>query len=124
MPSRVRAHRWLSEARGYAIVSGLFIPAGDSKGGFLAKRTSNSAEDQQAAKVKRPARTAVREYVPIEDDPTVAGNGPEGAFDAPAQESAKPSMRSNRIITPSWKRARGQGRRWRIFCRRFAADAA
>src|SRR5467141_3723443 len=93
MPSRVRAHRWLSEARGYAIVTGLFIPAGDSKGGFLAKRTSNSAEDQQAAKVKRPARTAVREYVPIEDDPTVAGNGPEGASDAPAQESAKPSMR-------------------------------
>src|SRR6267378_3360078 len=93
MPSRVRAHRWLSEARGYAIVTGLFIPAGDSKGGFLAKRTSNSAEDQQAAKVKRPARTAVREYVPIEDDPTVAGNGPEAASDAPAQESAKPSMR-------------------------------
>src|SRR5467141_3504794 len=93
MPSRVRAHRWLSEARGYAIVTGLFIPAGDSKGGFLAKRTSNSAEDQQAAKVKRPARTAVREYVPIEDDPTVAGNGPEAASDAATTELAKPSMR-------------------------------
>ena len=64
---------------GYAIVIGLFISAGENKGGFLAKRTSNSAEGHQAAKVKRPARAAVREYVPIEDDPTVSGSAPEGA---------------------------------------------
>jgi hypothetical protein len=106
-----------------------------------------------AAKAKRMAKTAVREYVPFEDDPTAAGGAPEGAADASAQESPKPSMRevfgpggflekcmvagfdratvssdyeyrpAQLEITLLWKQARGRGRRWRTFCRQFAADA-
>jgi len=78
---------------GYAIVTGLFISAGESKGGFLAKRISNSAGESPVARINRAAKTAQREYVPLEDDPTAAGNAPEDAADAPANESAKPSMR-------------------------------
>src|SRR6266446_9581630 len=81
-----------STGEGYAIVTGLFISAGESKGGFLGKRISNSEGESQGANVKRAAKTAQREYVPIEDDPTVAGNFPEGAADAAVNESAKPSM--------------------------------
>jgi len=47
--------------------------SGESKGGFLAKRASNSAGDTLGAKVKRAAKSAEREYVPIEDDLTAAG---------------------------------------------------
>jgi len=65
---------------------------GESKGGFLAKRVSNSAGEAPGTNVGRAARTARREYVPFEDDPTVAGSAPEGAADAPVSESAKPSM--------------------------------
>src|SRR6267143_391104 len=36
--------------------------------------------------------TAERGHVPIEDDPTAAGSAPEGAAEAAAKESAKPSM--------------------------------
>ncbi|HYT21462.1 MAG TPA: ATP-dependent DNA helicase [Candidatus Polarisedimenticolia bacterium] len=63
---------------------------GESKGGFLAKRVSNSAGEAPGTNVGRAARTARREYVPFEDDPT--GSAPEGAADAPVSESAKPSM--------------------------------
>src|SRR6266853_3502906 len=81
-----------STREGYAIVTALFIWTGESKGGFLAKRVSNSAGEAPGTKVGRAARTAQREYVPIEDDPTVPGSAPQGAADAPVSESAKPSM--------------------------------
>src|SRR5216684_2108276 len=81
-----------AEGRGYVIVTGLSNSSGESKGGFLAKRASNSAGDTLGAKVKRAANSAERDYVPIEDDPTAAGGAPEGAADAAASESAKPSM--------------------------------
>src|SRR5438552_18930181 len=77
---------------GYAIVTGPFISADESKGGFLSKRVSNSAGESPVARVNRAAKTAQREYVPIEDDPTVAGNAPDGAAAAPTNESVKPSM--------------------------------
>src|SRR5437016_9929136 len=44
------------------------------------------------AKVNRTVKTAQRRYVPIEDDPTVAGSAPEGAAEAPVNGPAKPSM--------------------------------
>src|SRR5258708_4011204 len=50
------------------------------------------------AKVKRAAKSAERDYVPIEDDPTAAGSAPEGAADASAEESPKPSM--NEVFGP------------------------
>src|SRR5207302_3904533 len=75
------------------IVTGPFISADESKGGFLAKRVSNSAGESPVARINRAAKTAQREYVPLEDDPTAAGNAPEDAADALANESAKPSMR-------------------------------
>src|SRR5271168_2610831 len=76
----------------YVIVAGRSLWCGESKGGFLAKRASNSAGDTPGAKVKRAAKAAEREYVPIEDDPTAAGSAPEGAADAPADGAAKPAM--------------------------------
>src|SRR5260370_40344056 len=67
--------------------------AAESEGGFLAGRTSNSGLNATNKKIKQTARAVEREYVPIEDDPTVGRNAPEGAADAPANDSAKPSMR-------------------------------
>src|ERR1700682_3558242 len=98
MSSGLRAGRRRSEGRGYVIVTGLSNSSGESKGGFLAKRASNSAGDTLGAKVKRAAKSAEREYVPIEDDPTAAGSAPEGAADTAASESAKPSM--NEVFGP------------------------
>src|SRR6266702_6192915 len=65
----------------------------ESKGGILGKRASNSAGEAPGAKVKRAAGNAQREYVRMEDDPTVAGSAPEGAADGTANGSEKPSMR-------------------------------
>jgi len=98
MSSGLRAGRRRSEGRGYVIVTGLSNSSGESKGGFLAKRASNSAGDTVGAKVKRAAKSAERDYVPIEDDPTAARSAPEGAADTAASESAKPSM--NEVFGP------------------------
>src|ERR1700704_2612778 len=92
MPSRRHASRRRSGGKGYVIVTGLSDSSGESKGGFLAKRASNSAGDSPGTKVKRAARAAEREYVPLEDDPTAARSAPEDGGDAPANEPAKPSM--------------------------------
>src|ERR1700737_827986 len=92
MSSRWEAESCRSEGKGYVIVTAHSDSSDEGKGGFLAKRASNSAADSSGTKVKRAAKTAEREYVPIEDDPTVGGSAPEGAGDAPADESPKPSM--------------------------------
>ena len=65
----------------------------EREGGFLSKRATNSEGDSATAKVRRAAKVVEREYVPLEDDPTVAASAPEGAADAPTTESNKPSMR-------------------------------
>src|ERR1700674_935729 len=92
MSSGLRAGRRRSEGKGYVIVTDLSVLISESKGGFLAKRASNSAVDSVGVKIKRAAKTADRGYVPFEDDPTAAGSAPEDAAEAAAKESAKPSM--------------------------------
>src|SRR5689334_13489910 len=62
------------------------------EGGFLAKRPSNSAGEPTEVKAKRGGKAVLREYVPIEDDPTAAESAPEDASNGNATESAKPSM--------------------------------
>jgi ATP-dependent DNA helicase DinG len=66
--------------------------AGESKGGFLAKRTSNSGLNAASGKLKLTVRAGEREYVPIEDDPTVGGNASDAAGEAIPTGPAKPSM--------------------------------
>src|SRR3989441_3738277 len=87
MRSRVGV-RSRSNRKGYAIVTGPHVLQEGNEGGFLAKHVSNSAGDPPVTKLKRTAKTAQREYVRLEDDPTVAA----GAAEAAAKESAKPSM--------------------------------
>src|SRR5258706_798495 len=82
-----------TERGGYVIVTGLSVSMREREGGFLAKRATHSAGDSAAAKLRRTAKAAEREYVPLEDDPTAAGSAPERSTDAPATESKKPSMR-------------------------------
>src|SRR3989441_4200512 len=87
MRSRVGV-RSRSNRKGYAIVTGPHVLQEGNEGGFLAKHVSNSAGDPPVTKLKRAAKTAQREYVRLEDDPTVAA----GAANKPTAESAKPSM--------------------------------
>src|SRR5258708_32156147 len=82
-----------TERGGYVIVTGLSVSMREREGGFLAKRTTNSAGDSTPAKAKRTAKAVEREYVPLEDDPPAAGSAPEGSADATTTELKKPSMR-------------------------------
>src|SRR2546425_7885143 len=91
MRSRVGV-RSRSNRKGYAIVTGPHVFQEGNEGGFLAKRAPNSAGDPPVTKLKRAAKTAQREYVPLEDDPTVDRSALEGAANKPTAESAKPSM--------------------------------
>ena len=59
---------------------------------FLAKRAANSAADSPGVKVKRRNKAEEREFVQIEDDPTVGGSAPEGAIEVAPDGAAKPSM--------------------------------
>src|SRR2546425_4870196 len=87
MRSRVGV-RSRSNRKGYAIVTGPHVFQEGNEGGFLAKHVSNSAGDPPVTRLKRAAKTAQREYVRLEDDPTVAA----GAANKPTAESARPSM--------------------------------
>ena len=78
--------------KGYVIVTDLAISMRKKEGGFLAKRTTNLTGDVPGAKAKRTAKPAEREYVPLEDDPTVTEDAPENAPGAPSEDVAKPSM--------------------------------
>jgi len=81
-----------SGGKGYVIVTALPVSWSESEGGFLTKHASNSAGDFPGAKVKRGAKTAPREYVPMGDDPTVSESPPDGAAEGSNVGPAKPSM--------------------------------
>src|SRR5882762_9888840 len=88
VPSR-REGRY--ESKGAYMVSVLVLSdgAGERKSGFLAKRAAHSAIDASEAGVRRAAKAAERQYVPIERDPTASGT----AREAPSADPGKPSMR-------------------------------
>ena len=66
------------------------IRAARARAGFLTKGASNSAMDSAGA--KGAAKAVEREYVPMEDDPTVGGSAPEGSLEDAPSPPAKPSM--------------------------------